>query len=63
MAVPDLQSDLAVSSIIVAEKIEVDPSNRRPTSEEQLDHPYVLWGMKLTPAITNRLTARIVTLR
>lgn len=48
--VPDLTSGLAVSSIIMADKIEVDSSNKRPSFEEQLDDPYVLWGARLTPA-------------
>lgn len=51
--VPDLMSDLTVSSIIVVEKAEVDPSNKRLTFEEQLDEPYALWGTKFTPAIRN----------
>ena len=54
VTVPDLQSHFTVSSIIVADKIEVDPRNRRPSFEEQLDEPYTLWGSKVTPAITNR---------
>lgn len=51
--IPDFQSGLSVSSIIVAEKILIDPSNRRPTFEEQLDDPYVLWGTRVTPATTS----------
>jgi hypothetical protein len=51
VSIPDLTSDLAMSSIIVAEKVEVEPSSRRPTFEEQLDEPYRMWGMKITPAI------------
>lgn len=49
--VPDLKSDLAVSSIIVADKIEIAPSNKRLSYEEQLDEPYALWGNRLTPAL------------
>lgn len=54
VTVPDLESNLGTSSIIVADKIEVDPRNRRPSFEEQLDEPYALWGSKVTPAMTNR---------
>jgi hypothetical protein len=49
--VPDLKSELSVSSIIVAEKIEVDPAGRRLNFEEQLDEPYVWWGTRITPAV------------
>jgi hypothetical protein len=51
VSVPDIGSDLAASSIIVAEKVEVEPGNRRPNFEEQLNEPYRLWGTKITPAI------------
>lgn len=51
VSLPDLGSDLAASSIIVAEKVEVEPGSRRPNFEEQLDDPYRLWGTKITPAI------------
>jgi hypothetical protein len=51
--VPDLKSDLAVSSIIVADRIEVDAGSRRPNFEEQLDEPYAWWGTRITPAIRN----------
>lgn len=51
VSVPDLKSDLAVSSIIAYDQIEVDPSNTRPSFEDQLDEPYVLWGTRLTPSI------------
>lgn len=54
VTVPDLQSHFAVSSIIVADRIEGDPTNRRPSFEDQLDDPYRLWGSKVTPAISNR---------
>lgn len=53
VTVPDLKSALAVSSIIVADKIEVDPGNRRLNFEEQLDEPYVWWGTRITPAVRN----------
>jgi len=53
VSVPDLKSDLAVSSIIVYDRIEVDPRNGRPSFEDQLDEPYALWGTRLTPAIRN----------
>ena len=50
----DLSSDLAVSSIIMADKVEVDPNNRRLNFEEQLDEPYTLWGTKIVPAMATR---------
>jgi len=52
--VPDLKSALATSSIIVADRIEIDPRNRRLNIEEQLDEPYAWWGNKLTPALRTR---------
>ena len=48
--VPDLASDLSVSSIFILDKSEVDARNRRLNFEEQLDEPYVWWGTKLTPS-------------
>jgi hypothetical protein len=51
--VPDFQSTLTTSSIIVAERLGVRESRERPSFEEQLDDPYALWGMTLTPATTN----------
>jgi hypothetical protein len=54
VSVPDLKSDLAVSSIIVVDRIETDPANKRLNFEEQLDEPYRWWGIKMTPAIENR---------
>jgi hypothetical protein len=51
--VPDLQSGLSVSSLIAAEKVDVDPGPARPDFEEQLDNPYALWGMRVTPAMTD----------
>jgi hypothetical protein len=54
VSLPDLRSNLAVSSIIVAEKIEVEAGNRRLTLEEQLEDPYMLWGTRITPAWRTR---------
>ena len=50
LTVPDLKSNLAVSSIFVLDKSEIDSRNRRLNFEEQLDEPYVWWGTKLTPS-------------
>lgn len=58
VSLPDLGSGLAASSIIVAEKIEVEPGNRRLTLEEQLDEPYTLWGTRITPALRTRFGRR-----
>jgi hypothetical protein len=52
--VPDLSTDLTVSSIITADKIEVDGDSKRPDFEDQLDDPYRLWGMRITPALETR---------
>jgi hypothetical protein len=49
--VPDLTSDLGVSSIIVADKIEAAPAGMERTFEDQLDDPYTLWGYRITPTI------------
>jgi hypothetical protein len=54
VSVPDLGSHLAVSSIIVAEKIEVESAHRRLNLDEQLDEPYLLWGTRITPASGTR---------
>jgi hypothetical protein len=51
--VPDFTGVLATSSVIVAERIAPDQRGTRPTFEEQLDDPYALWGMRITPAIVN----------
>jgi hypothetical protein len=51
VTVPDLASGLTASSVIVLDRSEVDPSNRRLTLEEQLDEPYTHWGIRLTPAV------------
>ncbi len=48
--IPDLASDLSVSSIFVLDRSEIDLRNRRLNFEEQLDEPYVWWGTKLTPS-------------
>ena len=49
--VPAIGPGLDVSSLVIVEKIEVDPRGRRLDYEEQLDEPYALWGSKLTPAL------------
>jgi len=51
---PDLSTDLAVSSLIVADKVEADPENKRLDFEDQLDQPYRLWGARITPAFEAR---------
>lgn len=51
---PDLSTDLAVSSIVVADKVEPDQENTRLDFEDQLDHPYTLWGSRITPALGTR---------
>ena len=52
VSVPRFESTLSVSSVIVADNVEIDPSQKRPDFEQQLDHPYALWGMKVTPSMT-----------
>jgi hypothetical protein len=54
VSLPDVGSGLAVSSIIVAEKIEVESGKRRLNLEEQLNEPYMLWGTRITPALGTR---------
>ena len=51
---PDLWTDLAVSSIIVADKVEPLPDDTRLDFDEQMDHPYTLWGGKITPALVTQ---------
>jgi hypothetical protein len=58
VTVPDLESALSVSSIIVIEKSESEPRSRRLDYEEQLDHPYSLWGSRLTPALRSTFRRR-----
>lgn len=50
VTIPDLKSGLTTSSIIVAERVQVDAQAARATYEEQLDDPYRLWGNRITPA-------------
>jgi hypothetical protein len=54
VSVPDFGSQLAVSSVVVAEKIEVESARKRLNLEEQLDEPYLLWGTRITPASGTR---------
>ena len=58
VTVPDLKSGFATSSIIVADRIEIDAANRRASFEEQLDEPYILWGNRITPALRRSFSAR-----
>jgi hypothetical protein len=51
---PDLSTDLAVSSIIVADRVEPDAANKRLDFEDQIDHPYTLWGTRITPTLGTR---------
>lgn len=57
VTVPDLKSGLTTSSIIVAERVEVDPAGGRATYEQQLDDPYRLWGTRITPATRRTFSA------
>lgn len=50
VTIPDLKSGLTTSSIIVAERVQVDEQTARATYEDQLDDPYRLWGNRITPA-------------
>lgn len=57
VTVPDLKSSLTTSSIIVAEKVEVDGNAVRASYEEQLDDPYRLFGTRITPATRRTFAA------
>jgi hypothetical protein len=61
VSVPDLKSGLAVSSIIVADKVDAEPDPIRLDFETQLDQPYAWWGTRLTPALRDafRRTERL----
>ncbi len=51
---PDLSAGLALSSVIVADRVDVDRDLTRPDFEAQLDDPYRLWGLRITPALDRR---------
>ena len=57
VTVPDLKSGLTTSSVLVAERIERDAADRRATYEQQLDDPFRLWGLRITPATRRVFTA------
>jgi hypothetical protein len=48
--IPAFGPTLTTSSVVVLESSEVDTSGMKPSFEDQLNHPYTLWGLKLTPA-------------
>jgi len=50
VTVPDLKSGLNTSSVIVADRVEPDTGGGRATYEQQLDDPYRLFGLRITPA-------------
>ena len=52
--VPDLSTDLSMSSIILADKVEADPDPPAIDFEAQLDAPYTLWGSRVTPTLDPR---------
>jgi hypothetical protein len=53
LVVPDLSSNLALSSLIVADRVEpVAPTSKQ---RNQLDDPYAIAGTKITPSLSTRL--------
>jgi hypothetical protein len=53
LVVPDLSKNLALSSLIVADRIE--PVAFTSKQRNQLDDPYVIAGTKITPSVSTRL--------
>ncbi len=53
LIVPDLSKALAVSSLIIADRIEPAPATTK--QRNQLDDPYDIAGTRITPAATSRL--------
>jgi hypothetical protein len=56
--VPEFGTTLSSSSIVVLEHADADPRNRRLNFEEQLNEPYALWGLRLTPALRSTFGRR-----
>ena len=56
LTVPNLwTSDLATSSVIVGK---VDPLNAQLTPQQQIERPYALGGMEITPAVDTKLSKK-----
>jgi hypothetical protein len=53
LVVPDLAKGLALSSVIIADRIEPAPATSK--RRNQLDDPYDIAGTRITPAATSRL--------
>jgi hypothetical protein len=53
VTVPDMTTGLATSSVIVASAVE--PTKEQLNSEKQLQQPYTIGGMKITPASSGKL--------
>jgi hypothetical protein len=53
IVVPDLSKGLAVSSLILADRVEPAPATSK--QRNQLDDPYAIAGTKITPAVSARL--------
>jgi hypothetical protein len=53
LVVPDMAKGLAVSSVIIADRIEPAPASTK--RRNQLDDPYEIAGTRITPAATSRL--------
>jgi hypothetical protein len=51
--VPDLTTGLSTSSVIVASAVE--PSKEQLNSDKQLQQPYTIGGMKITPAASTKI--------
>ena len=53
LVVPDMSKGLAVSSVIIADRIEPAPATTK--QRNQLDDPYDISGTRITPAATSRV--------
>lgn len=53
LSVPDMTQGLSTSSVIVAAAVE--PSKQQLNGEQQLQQPYTIGGMKITPAASSKL--------
>jgi hypothetical protein len=53
LSVPDMTTGLSTSSVIVASAVE--PTKQQLNSDQQLQQPYTIGGMKITPAASTKI--------
>lgn len=53
LSVPDLSKGLAISSLVLADRVE--PATRSLSQQEQVQQPYTISGTKIVPSLSTRL--------